>query len=426
MPRRAITLLLALSLCLHAGISPAERDRNIKSFEVVWSTVRDQHWDPKLGGVNWQAAHDELLPQMEKADSADASREVLTRLLARLGLSHFAVLPSSLYADLSDATSESDKGETGLSTVLVGKAVLVEAVEPASSAALAGVKMGWKVARIGETDIDPVLAKLLDLKPPHFELQLQHALSSKLNGPVGSTVQVEFLDGADHKHSVNLPRTTARGKLSQVGYLPPMRVWLDSHRIGKDIGYIHLNVFLDPGTIMPQFGDAVSTCMQCRGMILDLRGNPGGIGAMAMGMAGWFIDKSGQRLGTMVMRQVTLNFVINSRPEVYNGPLAVLVDGTSASTSEILAGGLKDLGRARVFGTTTAAAALPSTIMMLPNGDGFQYAMANYTSEGGKPLEGIGVKPDVEIQQTREALLAGRDRVLDAATEWIKHHDEKN
>jgi carboxyl-terminal processing protease len=73
-----------------------------------------------------------------------------------------------------------------------------------------------------------------------------------------------------------------------------------------------------------------------------------------------------------------------------------------------------------VFGTPTAAAALPSVIERLPNGDGFQYALANYISEGGKPLEGLGVKPDVEVRLTRDALLQGHDPVVDAALNWIQ------
>jgi len=179
-------------------------------------------------------------------------------------------------------------------------------------------------------------------------------------------------------------------------------------------------MFLDLVRVMSNFGDAVGSCTQCDGLIIDLRGNPGGIGGMAMGMAGWLVDKPNQRLGTMYMRDATLNFVINPRAEVFAGPVAILVDGGSASTSEIFAEGLKDLGRARVFGTKTAAAALPSIFERLPNGDGFQYATANYISEGGKALEGIGVTPDVEVKLTREGLLAGHDAVLDAALEWIR------
>jgi len=81
---------------------------------------------------------------------------------------------------------------------------------------------------------------------------------------------------------------------------------------------------------------------------------------------------------------------------------------------------MKDLGRARIFGTRTAGAALPSVFERLPNGDGFQYAIANYISEGGKPLEANGVVPDVEVKLTREALLAGHDPARDAAVDWIK------
>jgi C-terminal processing protease CtpA/Prc len=73
-----------------------------------------------------------------------------------------------------------------------------------------------------------------------------------------------------------------------------------------------------------------------------------------------------------------------------------------------------------VFGTRTPGCALPSRIDRLPNGDGFQYAVGHYTSCGGKPLEGKGVKPDVEVVLSRRALLEGRDPVLDAAVQWIR------
>ena len=233
---------------------------------------------------------------------------------------------------------------------------------------------------------------------------------------------VEFLDGAGLRSTKSLAQRKPRGSLTQFGYLYPMHVWFDSSRVGDgNIGYVKFNMFLDPARVMNLFGEAVKSCGNCRGFVIDLRGNPGGIGAMAMGMAGWFIDRADQQLGTLYMRDTTLKFVVNPRAVTFAGPLAILVDGCSASTSEILAGGMKDLGRARIFGTHTAAAALPSVLEMLPNGDGFQYAIANYISEGGKPLEGLGVTPDVETPLSREALLAGQDPALDAAVTWIKN-----
>jgi carboxyl-terminal processing protease len=164
----------------------------------------------------------------------------------------------------------------------------------------------------------------------------------------------------------------------------------------------------------------VKACGECSGFVIDLRGNPGGIGGLAMGVAGWFIEKPDQQLGAMYMRDNSIKFTVFPRPDAFRGPLAILVDGCSGSTSEIFAGGLKDLKRARIFGTRTAGAALPSVFEKLPNGDGFQYAIASYTSQGGKPLEGIGVIPDEEIHVARQQLLAGQDPPLDAAVTWIQ------
>jgi carboxyl-terminal processing protease len=160
-------------------------------------------------------------------------------------------------------------------------------------------------------------------------------------------------------------------------------------------------------------------------MVIDLRGNPGGIGILAMGLAGYFLDKQNLKLGTLYMRDLPMKFVVNPRAPEFHGAVAILIDGLSASTSEIFAGGLQDLKRARVFGTRSAGAALPSMFERLPNGDGFQYAMATYRSESGKTLEGSGVTPDVSVPLTRAALLAGHDAALEAAMQWIHSQSSK-
>lgn len=204
-------------------------------------------------------------------------------------------------------------------------------------------------------------------------------------------------------------RTKPEGKLVTFGNLPEQRVIFESRLLPSGAGYIHFNEFLDPVSLMPQFAAAIKQFMQAPGVVLDLRGNPGGIGAMAMGIAGFFIGKTGQQLGEMRMREITLKFVVFPRPEIYPGKLAILVDAGSASTTEILAQGLQDLQRARIFGTLTAGAALPSDIIRLPDGDGFQYAQASYTSVKGRVLEGNGVTPDEVV--TGDA--------LEAAEAWI-------
>jgi carboxyl-terminal processing protease len=284
------------------------------------------------------------------------------------------------------------------------------------------VKLGWEVLQTNGAELPPLVAKL-QADPAVHELQLERAIAARLSGPIAAVRPMTFADAANARVTRDVKLIPPRGTFAGFGNLPAQPVFFESKMLGNT-GYIRFNMFLDLVRVMTEFGDAVQKCAHCDGIVIDLRGNPGGIGGMAMGMAGWLVSQPGLRLGTMYMRGATLNFAINPRTEAYGGPVAVLVDGSSASTSEIFAGGLKDLGRARIFGTRTAAAALPSVITRLPNGDGFQYAVANYVSQGGQALEGNGVIPDVEVKLTREALLAGHDSVVDAALDWIRKQKE--
>ena len=247
----------------------------------------------------------------------------------------------------------------------------------------------------------------------------------QLGGDEGDVVDVTFLNDRDRKISRPLKLAAPPGTPAKLGNLPTFFVTFESKEVDHNVGYITFSAFFDPQMVMTRFAEAMQQFRSADGIILDLRGNPGGIGGMAMGVGGFFVNESGQKLGTMITRDTKLNFVINPRPEPFTGPLAILVDSNSASTSEILAGGLQDLHRARIFGTRTAGAALPSVVVKLPNGDGFQYAVANYISTGGEPLEARGVVPDQEVKLDRRSLLAGHDPVIDAAVQWIESQKKR-
>jgi len=419
--RLAAVLVFCASCAPAAGLTPKQKQLNLDSFEYVWSAIRDKHWEARPAGLGWQAIHDEFRPAVENAGSMDDARTAMNAMLERLHQSHFGVIPAEVYSDL-DGPSKTHGGDAaGIDVRVLDGQAIVYSVEPSSSAALEGVRPGWEIVKIGDAAVAPILAKV-DQAYRHSTLRdliLRRAVTSKLDSGPGEAIAVSFLDSGNRTVSKILKGGEPKGAFTQLGYLQPQHVWIDSKKLNANIGYVAFNFFLDPTHVMSAFGDAVQSCAQCDGFIIDLRGNPGGIGALAMGMAGWFIDQPGQQLGTLSMRDTTLKFVVFPRAKTFAGPLAILVDGTSASTSEILAGGMKDLKRARIFGSRTAAAALPSVFELLPNGDGFQYAIANYISTGGQPLEGIGVIPDVETPLTRAALLAGKDPALDAASAWI-------
>jgi carboxyl-terminal processing protease len=427
----ALALAILTADSMPAALTPEQRQLSAQSFEYVWTAIRDKHWQTKPGGLDWQAIHDEFKPKIEAADSMDAVRAVISQMLARLHQTHFGIVPADLYSNVD--ASGGGEVTTGIDVRVIGAQVLVTSVEPGSSAAAQGIRPGWEILKIEGSELAPCVAEMNRTYAGSTlrDLMLRRTILAHLDGGSAESIAVEFLDGAN-KHVVKtLAQAKSKGDLVQFGYLTAMHVWITSSQIGGGqiggaraggggIGYVGFNAFLDPERLMTSFGEAVQSCQACDGFIIDLRGNPGGIGIMAMGMAGWFISQPDQKLGTLYLRDNTLKFVVNPRLITFSGPLAILVDGASASTSEIMAEGLKDLGRARVFGTHTAGAALPSLFEKLPDGDGFQYAIANYVSEGGQPLEGLGVTPDVETPITREALLAGKDPALDAAVAWIE------
>ena len=417
-------LAIVTALAVPSGafqLNLEQRKLNAASFEYAWNKIRENMWAPMPPGIDWQAVHDELKPKAEAAKTMHQARAVLQDMIDRLKLTHFNIVPGDVYDGLDANTSNrGEGGAPGFDLRLVQGEALVVSVSPGSPAEAAGVRPGWRLTRADGEEIARLTGKLESaLRDSTFkELSITRAVMGKLSGSAGSKVPAEFLNGANRAVKLDLQLTQARGETSKIGFLPSQHVWIESKKVGNT-GYVRFNMFLDPPRISTGFSKAVESCMQCDGFIVDLRGNPGGIGGMSMGMAGWFVDRQGVRLGTMKMKDNELKFAIFPRSETFHGRLAILVDALTASTSEIFAGGLKDIGRARIFGTRTAGAALPSVFEKLPNGDGFQYAIANYVSEGGQPLEGIGVAPDEEVKLTRKALLAGRDTVLDAALAWI-------
>jgi carboxyl-terminal processing protease len=406
-----------------AKLSEAEVTLNLESFDVVWETIRDKHFDPDLNGVDWPAVREELRPKVAEATSMDEAREAMQEMIGRLKQSHFGIIAASVYdaIDGDDDTARGD-GQAGVHVRAVDGEALVVLVEPGSPAEGAGVKPGWVVESIEGKPIAPILEKVTEAfgDSTQFDLIASRAVERRLGGPVGADRTASFRDGEGEAVDVTFALARPRGTTSRFGNLPPMQLYFESKLIDDEIPYVHWSSFFDPAGLIPKIGEVITGNLEAPGLVLDLRGNPGGIGAMAMGICGYLFEESGQQLGTMSTRDTNLKFVVFPRPQTFAGPVAVLVDGCSASTSEIFAGGLQDLGRARIFGTRTAGAALPSIVVKLPNGDGFQYAFANYISADGEALEGAGVEPDQPAPPSRDALLNGGDPALDAALEWIR------
>jgi carboxyl-terminal processing protease len=249
-------------------------------------------------------------------------------------------------------------------------------------------------------------------------LQLTRRILAEISGEPGSSVKISYLDGGDRPRTVTIKRERLKGELSPpLGNFPPQYTEFEAKRLPGDIGYIRFNIFTTP--VMAKVRAAMREFGDTRGLVFDLRGNPGGVGAMAAGIAGLLTTRQGS-LGTMKMRKNQLNFVFFPQVNPYEGPVAVLIDGGSGSTSEIFAGGLQEIGRAVVVGERSVGAALPSYFLKLPTGAIFQYAIADFKTPKGVLIEGRGVIPDLEVKLERKSLLAGRDVQLEAGIERLQ------
>ena len=410
---------------------PMERDLAIATFDSAWGIIHRRHFDTTFSGVDWRALRDTLRPRAAAAQDAEALRAVLRDMVGRLRLSHYAVLPADAVPSVSarrDPSAGQRPGDVGLDVRLIAHDVVVRSVAAGSAAARAGVRPGWIVSRVDTFDI----AALATRRPPalderKFSFQAPQVTHARLMGAPGSKVTVVFRDGRNREVKRTLERAAVAGTPVNFSHLPTMYVETerrDTTRDGARVGIVRFNVWMT--AVVPPVDSAVEEFRGADGIVFDLRGNPGGVAGIVMGMAGHLLDTTAA-LGVMRSREATLRFVTNprrvnvrgERVVPYAGPVAILIDEMSASTTEFFAAGLQELGRARVFGARSSGQAIPAQLTQLPNGDVLYHAVADFTTPKGVRIEKDGVVPDEPTPLTRDALLAGRDPALDAALGWI-------
>lgn len=409
----------------------------LETFDAAWGIIHETYFDPTFNGLDWQAVRAELRPKVEAAETEEDLRNVLRDMVSRLGHSHMALFPREAVDVMLPKENEEEGGASGdvcgspgnprqagvgVEVRLIGERVVVTEVEPGRAAAQAGVKPGWGVQAVGERSVEEMLHVLRkNLDDRLVRLRAPLAVRNRLRGREGSKVSLEFLNAADEPVKVELVRDCDTGTPIKFGNLPPLLLRFESRRLHATrppatVGLIRFSVWMP--AVARDLGRAIEEMQDVDGIVIDLRGNPGGVGAMAMGVSGYFLEEK-ISLGTMKTRQTELRFVANPRRPVFPGPVAILTDAMTGSTSEIFSGGMQAIGRARVFGQTSAGAALPALMDRLPNGDILYHAIADLWTASGDRLEGRGVVPDVEVPLRREDLLAGRDAALEAAVDWI-------
>lgn len=226
---------------------------------------------------------------------------------------------------------------------------------------------------------------------------------SLIRGPAGTTVRL-LVQREDDDQPFLVEVERARIELPA----------LESEMLEDDIAYIKLNEFSQTATDSLKGSLRDLNAQDPRGLVLDLRGNPGGYLTVAVEVASQFV-----REGPVLLERFNDQ---SERPyEAIPGglaldiPLVVLVDGGSASASEIVAGAIQDTGRGLLVGTTTLGKGSVQMAHTLSDGSQLRVTIARWFTPTGRAIHGEGLVPDIEVLVTQEHLDADLDPQLERA-----------
>jgi carboxyl-terminal processing protease len=419
----ALIVVLACSAML-AAQTPAGAAERLATCEAAWQTIRDAAVDDPRTEQEWSSLHAELSRRAAAARDDDELRLVLRDLLLRIGKSHFDLLPEELSrtATYPDGPA-SQAGDAGFSVAPIGEIAVVWDVSGGGPADAAGIRRGWQLVSIDGRRIVSEAGRRSSADAFRFWAYV----TGLLRGVPGSSVSLGFVSHEGQAQHITLHRAPQPGQPVRFGHLPTFFARFENALVPTPAGsaaLLRFNVWMT--ALSPAIDAAIERASGTSGCVIDLRQNPGGVLTMLMGVAGHFVDAP-VSLGTLKTRDTELKLVANprlvtasgDRVEPYRGKVAILVDETSYSASEIFAAGLQAIGRARVFGSRTPGGALPAMLRRLPNGDVLEYAIGDFVTASGDRVEGRGVIPDVSVPVTRADLERGEDPVLARALAWI-------
>lgn len=370
--------IAALATLQPALTTPAEaklQDSPKVILDEAWQLVNRHYVDGTFNHQDWQATRQSLLSQnyISKQQAYLSLRKALAELndpyTRFMSPQEFAALTTQTSGQLSGIGIRLEQNESTKSFTIVK-------LLPNAPAVKAGLKVGDHILAVdgqqtGEMDLDTV--------------------SNLIRGEINTSVKLRIsrtggtpFEQDIRRDVIELP--TVHTKVKQEG--------------ANNIGYIRLVEFSAHAAEQMKMAIEKLEAQGVDGFVLDLRGNPGGLLNASIEIAEMWLNK-GFIVHTMD-RKGDRDDVRAHPTALTQRPLAVLVDGDSASSSEILAGALQDNQRATVIGTSTFGKALVQSVHQLSDGSGIAITVAQYFTPKGTDISHKGITPDIAVKLTPE------------------------
>jgi carboxyl-terminal processing protease len=398
------------------------------TLQEVWQKVLEKHYDPTLGCIDWPALRMTYGQKLVDVEDRGKAYAIINEMLGELGQSHFRLFAPG---GRSEGDERIGPAEPPMRVRWIEERLVVTESH-ATKGHLGAVRPGSTLVSVDDRNFDDAIAKVRarTQRPSDLAFELGRVAESRLScARAGQTHALGLFEldakGGEKKVVRVVTCALPEGKRVTLGNLENIPTRVDHRMIdpadtkGRKIGYLAFNVWMLPMVKRVEEAMAELRGKGMQALILDLRGNPGGVGAMSVPVARLLLSTPGS-LGKLQFRDFTQEFNVDVGNDPFKGDVVLLVDEGTASTSEIFAAGLRDLQRATVVGARpSAGAALPSVIDELPGGAILQYVVGDYRSPKGTLIEGVGVVPDITVTETRADFAAGRDPVLQAAIERL-------
>ncbi len=381
-----LTAVAVAGAGIHLSSQASFRESPKELIDEVWQVIHKSYVDGTFNQVDWTAVRTEYLNRSYTSD--EQAYTAIREMLKKLDDPYTRFMNPEEFKNMKIDTS----GQlTGVGIQLTQdektkKLIVISPIED-SPAFTAGVQ-----AQDIITEIDGTTTEGMDINDA----------VNLIRGPVGTKVNIKILRGERP-----LDFTITRDRIE----IHPVRSSKNPSSTG-DIGYIRLNTFSENAA--EEMREAIKDLEKQNvvGYILDLRSNPGGLLYSSIEIARMWLNQ-GDIVST-VDRQGETDRKRANNQALTTKPLVVLVDGGSASASEILSGALQDNKRALLVGTKTFGKGLVQSVIGVGNGSGLAVTIAKYFTPSGRDINHEGIQPDVKVELTeaqRDELRKDRTKV---------------
>ncbi len=373
-------------LVSYNDLTDSSRAEPKKLFLNSWKIIKKRYYDSTLNHQNWNKWKERYLNEIQTEEDAHLA---INTMLASLDDPYSRFLNEQEY---SEQTTGIDSKIVGIGiniSSVSGKIVIISTVEQ-TPAQKAGIKAGDILSKVDDKEVH---GKNIS------------EIAQLIRGEKGTQVKIELI-----RNGQKVVKTLTRDEI---------KIKSVNHKILPDnIGYIQITSFLG-SNVAEDFLSSMKNIKETKGLILDLRGNTGGLLPNAIFVADLFLSE-GNIVSIVDRNGIKSDINAQYKPTIQQKPMIILIDGATASASEIVSGALKDAEIATLVGEKTYGKGMVQKIYPMPNKTGMNLTIAKYLTPNGIDINKKGIYPDYVIKYSEKDYYAKKDPQLEHAQKLMK------